>query len=392
MTPEGRIVIDLFARGDGGAAKISSTRPLTITRQFAGHSPEQIVQTVSLLFATCRAAQSIASAEAFEDALGVPPSPSAKTVRALLVLAETAREHALRILIDWPQFLRVREESPAALLRSLMQIDRDLSRALDGGGGAISFGGECASKQDGVKKAVAELKAMLEQAIFGEDLERWRNRADFDNLARWAHAGQTAAQRLIRQLMDEDLLGLGAAEIAALPPLHRDALAERLFGADADTFVAQPEWDGSPHETSALARTLDHPSVEALRTKDGHGLGARLIACLVDLSQITGRIEVIADSLGADALTERQPRRGDGIGIAQIEAARGRLVHAVQMEGDKVAQYRILAPTEWNFHPRGAAAHGLAQIAGSGCPDCATLARLFVTAADPCVGADVRVH
>ena len=104
MTPEGRITIDLFPAG--GEAKIASSRPLTITRQFSGHRPGEVLRSVSLLFATCRAAQSIASAEAFENALGLELSGSTRKARALLVLAETAREHALRILMDWPQFLR----------------------------------------------------------------------------------------------------------------------------------------------------------------------------------------------------------------------------------------------------------------------------------------------
>jgi hypothetical protein len=70
----------------------------------------------------------------------------------------------------------------------------------------------------------------------------------------------------------------------------------------------------------------------------------------------------------------------------------GRLVHAVEMAGDKVRCYRILAPTEWNFHPEGAPAHGLAWIAATGGEDCAMVARLFVTAVDPCPDADVRIH
>jgi coenzyme F420-reducing hydrogenase alpha subunit len=92
-----------------------------------------------------------------------------------------------------------------------------------------------------------------------------------------------------------------------------------------------------------------------------------------------------------DGFEEAEPA-GDGAGVAQIEAARGRLVHAVRMDAGRVGAYRILAPTEWNFHPRGAAARGLERIARSACEDAGALARLFVTAVDPCVGYEVRVH
>ena len=80
----------------------------------------------------------------------------------------------------------------------------------------------------------------------------------------------------------------------------------------------------------------------------------------------------------------------DGVGVGQIEAARGRLAHAVELNGEKVSRCSILAPTEWNFYPEGAAARGLARIAERGGKHCADLARLFVTAVDPCVGADVE--
>jgi coenzyme F420-reducing hydrogenase alpha subunit len=119
---------------------------------------------------------------------------------------------------------------------------------------------------------------------------------------------------------------------------------------------------------------------------------ARLVACLSELSRIPAQMLAILDTLDEATRSEQQPSRGDCVGIGQVEAARGRLVHAVEMAGDTVRCYRILAPTEWNFHPEGAAAHGLTKIAATGGPDLVTLARLFVTAVDPCVGADVRVH
>ena len=33
--------------------------------------------------------------------------------------------------------------------------------------------------------------------------------------------------------------------------------------------------------------------------------------------------------------------------------ARGLLAHVVRVEGGRIAEYAIVAPTEWNFHPRG---------------------------------------
>lgn len=373
MTAEGRITIDIFPAN--GAVAIACDRPLAITRRFSGQRPEDIVRMVSLLFATCRAAQSAASAAAFENALGVAADDRTRTERALLILAETAREHALRILMDWPQFLHAPEQADASTLRSLMQISQDLSRALDGSGEA----------------SIAKLKALLEAAVFGEALDRWRARTTSDDLIEWAGSGRTVAQRFLRQIFDDGLAAAGAAPVATLPELPPDALAERLFAEDAEAFIAKPEWEGQPRETSPLTRAAAHPLVESLKSEEGYGLGARLVACLAELAEIPAQMLELLNAPMDGPRAERLPGI-HGVGIGQVEAARGRLVHAVQMADAKVHCYRILAPTEWTFHPEGVAARGLRRIAAARGNDCLSLARLFVTAADPCVAADVRVH
>lgn len=387
MTPEGRIVINLFPGAKASAVRIASTRPLTMTRQFAGHAPDKVVQTISLLFAACKAAQTIVAAEAFEDALGIEPPASTKKARAALILAETAREHALRILIDWPKFLGAAEEPDAAMLRSVIQADRKIAAALDGNGEAFRIGGKIVSED--AKAEIMQMKALLERAIFRCDLDDCCAMSR-DEVGVWAQDGHTAAQRLIRRLLDEHSFDAGATEVLALPAFENGAIAERLLLRDADAFVAEPEWEGSPRETSALARTMSHPLVKALNTPEGYGLGARLVACLVELAQIPARMLALIEAFEIAPSLHPAPN-GNGVGVAQVEAARGRLVHALKLEGGQVACYRILAPTEWSFHPEGAVAQGLGRIAAAGGEVCAWTAELFVMSADPCVGADVRV-
>lgn len=390
MTAEGRITIDIFPAC--GSVKIACARPLAITRRFSGLGPEEAVRTVSLLFATCRAAQTFASAAAFEDALGVTADAGTKTARALLILAETAREHGLRILMDWPRFLSDGgEQAEAPRLRALMQIDRDFSRSLDGEGENSRIGGPGAVPAAAVD-AIAKLKAFLESAIFGEELDRWRARVTPDDLIEWALSRQTVAQRLLHRIFDEGLSGAGAVQVAALPQIGHDALAARLFANDADAFIARPDWEGRPCETSPLTRTSGHSLVENLKVEDAHGLGARLAASLVELASIPARMGELLGAPDRGAQPGRRAARDGRAGVGEVEAARGRLVHAVQLGDGKVHHYRILAPTEWNFHPEGAAANGLARLARRAQDDGASLARLFVTAVDPCVGADVRVR
>ena len=82
---------------------------------------------------------------------------------------------------------------------------------------------------------------------------------------------------------------------------------------------------------------------------------------------------------------------GSGVGIAQVSAARGLLVHRVALDQGRITEYRILAPTEWNFHTRGVVAQGLAALPPCDVGTLERLASLFVTAVDPCVEYHVTV-
>ncbi len=268
MTPEGRIVIELFPAAKD-AVSIASSRPLSIPRQFSSQAPEQIVQTVSLVFAACRAAQSIAAAEAFEDALGVEAPAFTKKVRAALVLAETAREHALRVLGDWPAFLQAPEQAEAAALRGVMLLDRQLAKALDESGAALRIGADVAAGGD-ARAAIAQLTALLERAIFRCDLCDW-SVMFCGELREWAQGGYTVAQRLMRQIMSDGALGAGAARVSALPNLENRALAERLFSSDADAFIARPEWDGAPARHRRFRDCLAIRSSKPLRRRTASG-------------------------------------------------------------------------------------------------------------------------
>lgn len=387
MTLEGRITIDLFP--PQGRALIASSRPLSMPHRFSGRAPAEVIQHISLLFSICRAAQTVASAEAFETALGIETLPITRTVRRLLVLAETAREHGLRILMDWPRFLRDAQRPDTLALRSLMTLDRDFTRALDRAQ-AFQIGGHCALPGEAVEAQITALEDLIDTSILGEKPERWLKRATREDLREWAQADKTVAQRLLHRLFEDGLSDVGGVKVRMLPNLSAHCLAERLLAKSSDHFIAEPDWEGSPRETSPLPRNSHRVSVDALRQGDAHGLGARLVACLAELASLPFAMRALLNPLEADV---QDPHANSaGIGVAQIEAARGRLVHAVEMNKDKVGRYRILAPTEWNFHPQGAAAQALARIAQDKSATMESMARLFVTAVDPCVAADVRVH
>jgi Ni,Fe-hydrogenase I large subunit len=74
-----------------------------------------------------------------------------------------------------------------------------------------------------------------------------------------------------------------------------------------------------------------------------------------------------------------------------VETARGLLLHRARLRGGRVADYQIVAPTEWNFHPEGALTRGLEGLTANDTPTLVKRARLAVHALDPCVACEVEV-
>jgi coenzyme F420-reducing hydrogenase alpha subunit len=127
--------------------------------------------------------------------------------------------------------------------------------------------------------------------------------------------------------------------------------------------------------------------VGSLAESHGNGLLTRLAAQLFELARLT------ADLVGSRSPDLTAPAASEeGLGLAQVQAARGLLVHRVLVAEDRVTDYRILAPTEWSFHPKGAVATGLADLARrADHADLLPLARLFVAAVDPCVDFELEL-
>jgi Ni,Fe-hydrogenase I large subunit len=78
------------------------------------------------------------------------------------------------------------------------------------------------------------------------------------------------------------------------------------------------------------------------------------------------------------------------VGIGVVEAARGRLVHRVEVVASRVTRYQILAPTEWNFHPQGTLVQSLVGMRVEGLDELYRQVRLIVSALDPCVAYELE--
>ncbi len=160
------------------------------------------------------------------------------------------------------------------------------------------------------------------------------------------------------------------------------AMAELAAASGSDPeFARHPTWRGAPAETGALARRRADPLIAALLRRSASRVPARFVARLRELALLlAGRTAAV---VGAQTLP-------GGAGIAWVENARGLLIHQVRFEAGRAAVYRIVAPTEWNFHPDGALPRALL---GAPADDLTTVKRCasrLVQSLDPCVDCHVE--
>lgn len=386
--PAGAIRVILQTRGGRvSAARLDSTRRTDFSRRlFRGRDIAHLLKTLPLVFSVCATAQCSAAVRAVERAAGIEVTGSQAIARELLVLAETAREHLFRILLGWSAWLGV---APAAgRLTALGRMRRAWVMALYPQGDAFRPGGGTL-RPDAAELAtlVEELDGLVVLAL-GVGRGDWAALAEEDALRRWVTDGEAVGPRMLREVFEQGYADLGRSDIGLLPAIPGGAIAPRLAGDAADAFVTAPTWEGAPRETGALQRRADAALVGALLRAHGNGVLTRQVARLDELVVTVDRIERLLEKVapagpgGTEALIS-------GSGIAQVEAARGRLVHRVDLIAGRVTDYRILAPTEWNFHPQGALATGLLTLpADDRLP---RLAQLLVDAVDPCVESRIEV-
>jgi hypothetical protein len=343
---------------------------------------------VPLLFSICATAQSVAALQALEQAAGLVIDPAHVRARELLLLVETSREHLMRLLLNGSAGLLVPADLDAATLSLLGQMRHAWLQALYPQGDGLRPGaGQLAPDRAGLRRLLQGLEQVL-QRLLGLSPGDWLQLRSLADVQAWMGAGSAPAQSLCRQLEQLGLAGLGASPLAPLPPLPDDLLLELLQAEDAAEFVRAPLWQGQPRETGALQRQLGRPLQTALLQLYGSGLLSRHLARLAELAEALGRMTELVNEIGP-ASPCPQPLRPSGQGLAQVEAARGRLVHGLRLERGLIVDYRILAPTEWNFHPQGVLAQGLMGLpADLRLPQ---LAQMLVDALDPCVQAQVSV-
>ncbi len=363
----------LRARWAGGRIEAVSVdnRRARAASLLCGRDGTELAERVPRLFSVCAQAQAAAAGAAWRAAGGEEvPVAAGGTPVDIAVLLETTQEHLWRLLVDWPLLLGHEPDRAGAV-----EAHRRVATAMRGAGADLPVLGR-ALREGPLAQLLGEGVAAVEDSLGG------------------CGTGGLDSNRL-PGLAGRLLADLARIETCAplLPPPLRFAAelpAAQCLGhlpwPWSDSVCAEPEWDQAPAETGALARRIGHPLVHEL-VASGRVLSARLLARLLELVEGVRRLAGTAP-LPAPVDAFAVPAGG---GLARVGTARGVLLHWLRIEHGRVADYAIVAPTEWNFHPRGVLAR---QVLGARAEDAAAARRYLeavILSLDPCVEHEIEL-
>jgi Ni,Fe-hydrogenase I large subunit len=364
MSLEGCVRVSArFADDRISSVSVRSDRPLAADRLLSGRTPEEALAILPNLYAVCGRSQAVVAAAALAAAFGQTPGLAIHRRRERELASETAAEHAFRLLLEWPRLCG--HEPDVALLARIRSLLTSATVSESSWGAARDA-----------------LIGMTESRILGLGLDSWLEQFSASEWLAWARSGLTETARTMAAL--SALPAWQAEQPAALSRPARGVFVEGIArrALTEPGFAALPELEGSPAECGPLARGLQHSAIRDLARHDL--IVARAFARLAEFGQVL-REEACAGRLEAASL-------GPGAGAAMGEMARGLLVHAVRIEGGRISRYAIVAPTEWNFHPRGALYR---ELEGRPARDAAEARQALALAAatlDPCVALEAELR
>lgn len=344
--------------------EIESTRPLHTSRLFIGKTPEQTLKILPLLFNVCGVAQSFAAFQA----LGIAQNSAETAARNLLLNVEIVREHCWWLLIN----------TDKARLAPFLKYVTDFKKALFIDGDAFSLNSKLEINHEQLNGLIVQLETDLD-ALFLNQRQRFLDAKNEDDLQDWLNDNASIPALLLRDLLANNQQSLGRCALRLLPTLtDLDLLT---------TFNSQtPTWQNECHETSCLNRQQIQPLLADLLEKYGNGLITRLASRLFELATIPN---VLRQNMVDMQTTSNQTK--NKMSMAQIQASRGLLIHKVELKNGVIANYQIIAPTEWNFQRGGVAALSLQSLSARDTTTLRQHAALIINAIDPCVGFELVI-
>lgn len=351
------------------SVEITARRHLRASRLLEGKTRDEALGLLPLIYHVCARAHSFAAQQAFACAQG--ETMSSTWAHQLLVLAETCREHARRVFIDWPGLCGQKQD--AEMVLRIQDHLQQLEQAV------LAFPDTPITQlpQELLLRVTAlssVLKPLLDE-VLGVANKR------------------TVVSAVIQAMHEQNITAIGSSDVVGLTihEIETRYLADKLRKICSENFIAAPHLHQRVYETGPLARMRGQSFIKGLSDCYGNGLLTRFCAMVQELGATPDRMLDLLQEQGASPGLHKNVALSGGAGMGGVEAARGFLWHKVEMANGRVKSYQILAPTEWNFHPRGALFRGLQGLRFKAKNHVHKLVNMVATALDPCVSCAIEV-
>jgi len=352
--------LSLGVAWDGDAVRsteIRSTRRLA-ARLFVGKNQAQVVQLASLLFGVCGQAQTAAAKGALQAARGDVSPLDAATHKA--VTCEAMQEHLWRLMLDWPKCLSLPQEEQTFVMRHAL-----LRKIANG------------------ESEMSDFCQILEREELGLTIESWCQIERYAVLQEWWSKTDSSLARVLKTLAVQLDVKQDSIPAGLVPAWTAKEAIDVCAGRWNNEFALRPDYRGVAMETGAWSYYADSPLLSDVWAQTRSKPLMRLLARVMDLVAMAREIgQPRWDSASAEA----------GVGVAVVRTARGLLMHHVRLTEARVAEYVIVAPTEWNFHAEGAFTQGLQGLLEQDKTRLLQLAHIEVLSLDPCVAYEVEIQ
>ncbi|WP_156373411.1 hydrogenase formation protein [Pseudorhodoferax sp. Leaf267] len=352
--------------GLAAPGNLATSRPDLVAQLTQGRLARELPELLANVHNLCGSAHRLCAGLAVQAAHGAARAMDSDQAERLR--SDTLREHLRRIGLEWPRHLAdTAEPSEAA---GALQALRS---------GPVSTAAPPASwaaQREGIA-------AWLARDWLDMPAEAWLQAWELgprDWLGLWAAHARGWLPRLLhraRATADQPIPWAPALRVHA----HPGGLQELAGALQHAAFARAPLWQGRCADTGPWTR-LHQRDAERFTTP-WLRLGARL-AEAVRLALPDGPARS-----GARWLQAGQLALTGHTGLAWVETARGLLVHCVTLNGAgpqaRVQRCSVVAPTDWNFHARGALAQALAQLPRRTATADTRRILALMAAYDPCV-------
>lgn len=269
-----------------------------------------MLKLVPMLFTLCAAAHGVAAQTAVDAARGVDATPEVRRKRAAAVLSERLVEQLRGVVTG----LGLLEQRPVAVaMRELISASATFAFAANAG----------------TKERLGAIER-IERALDQIGIIRL-NPTDEGVEVRFSPSGKA-------YLSFRD-------DLEVIVRLARDGAR----------YANAPDIDGAIPETGSWARLCAKAAIDGEPSERADTAAARLQARLDEIARMPHGLRAFAAGADDSSLADVTGYcLGAGSGAAAVETARGRLYHHVELDRNgRVRRFQCLAPTEWNFHPRG---------------------------------------